>query len=331
MTTTTTNTPPRIGRLATAAPRPDLPDRGGGAATLAFALRDGRTRLADLGQRTPLRVLFPTPPPDDIPTAAIMNTGGGLVAGDRIDVSVDIGPGAQALVMAGAAEKVYRSTGPTTRIEAALRVAPGAWLEWLPQETILFAESRLARRLRLDITGSGRATVGEILVLGRLARGERARSGLVRDAIEVRRDGRLAWADALHLEGDYGPVIDSRSGLGGAVALATFLYAAPDAARHLQAARAILDTPDVAAPGTTAFAKAAFGVAAHGGAIAEEADCARTDPGLRTGVTCVNGVLVARWLADDPRRLRASFGAFWARMRHELAGLPVKLPRLWEV
>jgi urease accessory protein len=58
---------------------------------------------------------------------------------------------------------------------------------------------------------------------------------------------------------------------------------------------------------------------------------ASADPGLRAGVTCVNGVLVARWLAHDPRRLRASFGAFWAGMRSELAGLPAKLPRLWEV
>jgi urease accessory protein len=355
MTTETTNAPIRSGSLPIAAKLPDLPDRGGGAATLAFALRDGRTRLADLGQRTPLRVLFPTPPPDDIPTAAIMNTGGGLVAGDRIDVSVEVGAGARALVMAGAAEKVYRSTGPTTLIEGALRVAPGAWLEWLPQETILFAESRLARRLRLDVAGDGRATAGEILVLGRLARGERARSGLVRDAIEVRRDGRLIWADALHLDGDYGPVLDSRSGFGGALAVATYLHVAPDAARHVDAARAALDasasiashgpTPSGVAPGVRAPDGCARdsipdrGVAGSSGADGGgggdlgqgEAATAHVDPGLRAGVTCVNGVLVARWLADDPRRLRASFRAFWARMRHELAGLPARLPRLWEV
>jgi urease accessory protein len=42
-------------------------------------------------------------------------------------------------------------------------------------------------------------------------------------------------------------------------------------------------------------------------------------------------VLVARWLAEEPRRLRASFGAFWAAFRAEAGGLPARLPRLWEV
>jgi hypothetical protein len=36
-------------------------------------------------------------------------------------------------------------------------------------------------------------------------------------------------------------VLDSRSGFGGALAVATYLHVAPDAARHVDAARAILD------------------------------------------------------------------------------------------
>jgi urease accessory protein len=182
------------------------------------------------------------------------------------------------------------------QVTSRLDVGAGGWLEWLPQETILFAECRLDRRLRLDVAGGGRAMAGEILVFGRRARGERTRSGLVRDAIEVRRDGRLAWADALHLEGDYGAVLDSPAGFAGAAAAATFVYAGPDGGGRLRTARGLL-----------------------------EAD------GVRTGATVVNGVLVARWLAGEPRRLRAAFGHFWAGFRAAAGSLPALLPRLWEV
>src|SRR5919199_5765220 len=277
------------------------PSEGGagadlGEAVVGFARRDGATRLADLYQRSPLRVLHPRPAAGDVPLAAIVNTGGGLLAGERLGVTVRVGAEAAALVMAHAAEKVYRSTGAVARVEGRVEVEAGGWLEWLPQETILFADCRLDRRLRLDLAGDGRAMAGEILVFGRIARGERTRTGLVRDAIEVRRDGRLVWADALHLEGDYGPVLDSPAGFAGAAACATFVYAGPDGGGRLDAARGLLEAE-----------------------------------GVRTGATVVNGVLVARWLAEEPRRLRTAFGHFWASFRAEVGGLPALLPCLWDV
>ena len=54
-----------------------------GAADIRFARRDGITHLAQLYQRDPLRVLFPTPAAGDPPVAVIVTTSGGLVAGDR--------------------------------------------------------------------------------------------------------------------------------------------------------------------------------------------------------------------------------------------------------
>ena len=83
--------------------------------------------------------------------------------------------------------------------------------------------------------------LGEILVLRppRLAASGPA-PACSATASSVRRDGRLAWADALRLDGDYGPVLDSRAGFGGAAACATFVYAGPDAADLLDPARELL-------------------------------------------------------------------------------------------
>ena len=92
-----------------------------GVAEIGFGRRDGVTRLTHLYQRDPLRVLFPTPDAGDPVLAAIVTTSGGLVAGDRLDIAVRLEPGTAAHVTASAAEKIYRSTGPTTTI------SPGAF------------------------------------------------------------------------------------------------------------------------------------------------------------------------------------------------------------
>lgn len=252
--------------------------------------------LGRLYQRAPLRVLFPTPPEGEPPHAALVTTSGGLTGGDCIELSVTAEPGARGQVTASAAEKLYRSTGPDTRIDITLTAGDGAWLEVLPQETILFQSSRLRRATRLDLSGTARVPAGEMLVFGRTARGERMTEGLVRDAWEVRRDGRLVWADALHLEGDIGRLLASPAGLGGAAACASLVYAGPDAADLLAPLRAALEPYEG-----------------------------------RAGVTMVNGLLLARWLDTDALRLRRSFGAVWAELRYLAAGLPRRLPRLWEI
>lgn len=266
-----------------------------GRAELAFKAEGGVTRLADLYQSDPLRILFPAVPAGEMPTAVMVTTSGGLVGGDRLDMTVTAGPGTSALVTSQAAEKVYRSLGPDCRVEVRLRVDEGAWLEWLPQECILFQNARLRRLTAIDLAPTARLMAGEMLVFGRTARGERFTAGLARDAWELRRDGRLVWADALHLDGDIGAVMAAPAGFGGATACATMIYAAPDAAAHLETARELL------------------------------ADCP-----VRAGVTLVKDQLVARWLGEA-FDLRRAYGGFWAAFRHRAAGLPASLPRLWHI
>ena len=125
-----------------------------GVAEIGFGLNDGVTRLTHLYQRDPLRVLFPTPVPGDPVLAAIVTTSGGLVGGDRLDIAVRLAPGAVAHVTASAAEKIYRSIGPTTTIHQSLSIGAGAALEFLPPETILFDGARLRRETMIEL-GSG--------------------------------------------------------------------------------------------------------------------------------------------------------------------------------
>ena len=277
-----------------------LPPPGGvgghGCLDLAFRRRDGATAVARLYQKTPLRAFLPRHDCGDLAVAAIANVGGGLVGGDHASVRVGIGPGAAALVTTQAAEKVYRSLGADCRIETRIEVAAGGWLEWCPQETILFDRARLRRSLVLDLAPDARDMLGETLVLGRLASGERARSGLLHDRIEIRDVGRLRWRDVLRLAGDFDETVDAAAGLAGARVVTTFAYVGPDAAERLELARELLS----AAP-------------------------------LRMGVTIVNDVLIVRLLGEDALALRSAFTQFWTGFRAAVAGLPPVLPRLWHV
>ncbi len=271
------------------------PSRVHGVAEVGFVRKQDETRLDHLFHHDPLRVLFPTPPKGEPPCAVLVTTSGGLVGGDRLDISVTAGDDTQVLAMAQAAEKVYRSAGDDSHINVHLTVGENAGLEWLPQETILFDGARLRRRTIIDLAAGANILAGEILVFGRIASQERLTQGLLREEWRVHREGRLVWADALHLEQDMTETFAEPACFDGATAQATAIYAGDDAPQHLDLARSLLDDE------------------------------------MRAAATVVNGVLVVRWLGPDPAQLRSAFGSFWAGFRFETAGLPATLPRLWTI
>jgi len=268
-----------------------------GVAELAFAADGAHTRLSTLYQRAPLRVLFPKVYGGGTPTAVLVTTSGGLVGGDCLDVSVLAHSGSSAIVTAQAAEKVYRSAGEDCRILVRLTIEDGGWLEWLPQETILFDGARLWRITELDTSAGGRAMAGEILVFGRTASGETITRGLVRDAWTVRRAGRLVWADAMHMQGDVANPLASPACLNGAVATATTVYAGADAEANLKTARTLLSD--------------------------------HTNGETLAGATVVGGLLIIRWLGYDSLALRSAYGAFWVALRRHVRGGDEALPRVW--
>lgn len=276
--------------------RRDAPplERGDGAAEITFALRGARAHLAHLYQRAPCRVLTPDSDAGDPPQAVLLTTSGGLANGDRITLSLAVKERAAATITTQAAEKVYRARdAEPVRLRAEVNVDEGAWLEWLPQETILFDGARFDRRTTADVAPGGRLLACEMVAFGRRASGETVTHGLLHDSWEIRRGGRLIWRDALRLDGDIAQRLAALNGLAGADAMANVLYVGDDAADHLAAARALIETD-----------------------------------GARAGVTLVNGLLVARWLGGATE-VRAALTRYLASFRAAVAGWPRSLPRIW--
>lgn len=199
--------------------------RADGRARLVFARRDGETRLADLGQRSPCRILLPRERFDE-PSATLINTAGGLCGGDRLATEIVLGEGAAATVTSQAAEKIYRALDRDGRVLTKLRLGPAARLHWAPQETILFDSARLRRRTQVDLAADSRLLAAETLVFGRAAMGEVLQDLHLNDRWQVSIGGRLAWSDALRI--DDARALSAPAGLNGATAYAALVIRLPD-------------------------------------------------------------------------------------------------------
>lgn len=227
--------------LAEAKPR-DLPgpQRARGEVGLSARLDQGVTRLSHLRQVGSLKALFPRPAGSAL-EAVTLNTAGGLTGGDRMRLEARAGDGAHLVLATQAAERAYRALGETTAsVKARLSAGEGARIDWLPQETILFDGARLQRRLLVDLAPTATCLLVEPLLFGRRARGEELREGFFADRWEVRRDGRLLFADALRLSGDLSATLDRAPVAGGARAVASLLLAGDAASAHLAGIRALL-------------------------------------------------------------------------------------------
>ena len=247
------------------------------------------TVLRDLRQAGCLKARFPRRATPGWIDMVMLNTGGGVAGGDRLDVSVAVAPTCQATVSAQSADRFYRALAADapSLVRTRLTVDAGAALEWLPQETILFDRSALNRRLEIDLADDARFLGVETVVFGRTAMGEQVRQGWLRDLVRLKRGGELLLHDAVRIDGPINELLRRAAVGAGAVASATLIYAAPDAAARLDDVRAALGAADAAA-------------------------------------SVWNGGLIARVLGADSASVRATVIAALATLRDDRP-----LPRVW--
>jgi urease accessory protein len=211
--------------------------RASGTARVGLSRRAGAVRLERLEQAGSARAFLPRVD-GAVPEVVLLNTSGGLTGGDRLAYGVEVGAGAAAVAMTQTAERAYASAGGTARMDVRLEVGPGAALDWLPQETILFQGAALTRRTEAELAPDARLLMVETLVLGRAAMGERVTRLALDDRRTVRRGGIPQLVDAVRL-GDAG-LLTGPAGLNGARAVAMLALVAPGAEDALGPLRAAL-------------------------------------------------------------------------------------------
>lgn len=266
-----------------------------GAARVAVTAADGRTVLTDLYQRSPGKVLFPLIDGEKWREAVFLNTAGGVAGGDLLRYEARADGEAMLTVTTQAAERIYRAIDSAARVESRIEAADTAYLEWLPQETILFDGARLSRFTEIHVAPNARVLAMDWLILGRAASGERVGQGEVRDNWRLYCDGRLVWADAFRLGGDIAALRTAKPLLADCTAIATMVYAGADASAQLDAVRETL------------------GAATH----------------AHSGATIVNGILICRLAAGSASDLRCAVIDYLSALRGRLSGASVSLPKVW--
>ncbi|MGO1949706.1 MAG: urease accessory protein UreD [Mycobacteriaceae bacterium] len=131
----------------------------------------------------------------------VRTTGGGLAQNDRIRQIVRLQPGARATVTTQAGTPVHRmNTGMATQW-VSLHVPSGAVCEYLPGQTTLFAGSRFLQVTDASVEPGGMLLAAEVMLTGRLARGERDGYDALGQGFRVERSGRPLLSDTLCVVG----------------------------------------------------------------------------------------------------------------------------------
>ncbi len=201
------------------------------------------------------------------PEIVLLNTSGGLTGGDRLSYRIDLAPGCRATGTTQTAERAYRSSTGAANVTVHHTVGAGGHLDWLPQETILFEGSHLARDTTIDLAPNASCLILESVVLGRAAMGETVTRVTLRDTRRITRAGRPVLVEPLHLFTD-----------------------------ALSAGPAVLD-------GARAFATLAL-VSQGSDDATGPIRAALTEPGVTGGASGFDGKLVIRLMAGDGRPLR---------------------------
>lgn len=224
--------------------------RSRGNAHVALGLDAGVTRLLGLRQEGSAKVILPHV--SGLPEVVFLNTSGGLTGGDALSYSVDLGAGVQSVATTQTAERAYRAGSGAARVRVDLSVGDGGFLEWLPQETILFEGSALDRRTDIRLGEGAGCLISEMVVLGRHAMGETVSRVQLRDWRQISRHGQPIWVEPLKLNDK--SLTTGAAGLAGIRAFASLCLVAKNAKDLLEPLRRVLDEPN-----TTAGASAVDG------------------------------------------------------------------------
>ncbi len=156
--------------------------------------------------------------------------------------SLAIDADARATVTTQTAERAYRAASGSApaELEVEAHVGAGAYLQWLPQETILFDGASLERRTRIELSASARLLMCEMLVFGRQAMGEEIATLWLMDRREVLRDGIPVFVDPLAITGSDLAQVSAGAGVEDMRCLATVLMLGKDAEDRLGAVRMAL-------------------------------------------------------------------------------------------
>lgn len=264
---------------------------------LVFECNEQATRLSASRARIPLAIQRPFYPEGaELCHALMLHPPGGMVGGDQLEITLELKAGAQALLTTPSAGKWYRSDQRQAVQRMQAHLAEGAYLEWLPQESIVFDGACVRQCVHVKLA-SGATWLGwDITRFGRSARNERFLTGEWRNFTEVWRGGQPLWIDRQRITGG-SRLLDGAYGLAGEPVVASLVWVGQAVTAELIEA-----------------ARAAWRAAAYLG---------------EAGVTCLPQGLLCRYRGPSSAEARQWLGAVWDLLRRTYRSRVACPPRIW--
>lgn len=261
-----------------------------GRIELGFRAGPRRTVLDHRRREGPLMVQRPFYPEGKPCHVYLLHPPGGVVGGDLLDSSIEVGPDAHALITNPGATQFYRSDGREARQTQHLSVRSGASLEWLPQENIAFSGTHARSTTTVELSRDAHFIGWEMLCMGRPSSREIFQQGYFHQGFEIHIDGKPVLLDRLRLK----PAQTGRAGMGGHPVSAT-LVATPASAETLEAVRDL-----------------------DFGAISGMIGC-----------TLLDQTLVVRYLGPETEEVKKLFTVIRETIRPSVIGCAPHTPRIW--
>lgn len=259
---------------------------------LRYEYRAPRTVIAARKHQGPLTVQKPFYPEDDVCHTYILHPPGGVVGGDILRLKIDVTDQANALITTPASGKFYRSAGKFAHQENVLRVTGSGVLEWLPQETILFANAKVKTSTLVELDNDARYCGWDIICLGRPASGDHFEQGYCQQRLSISREQMPLFIDRTIFDAT-SPAMQAKWGLSG--------YTVAGVMTMTNCNKAMLET-------------------ARSAIDAFDGLCA---------ITLLGEVLVCRYLGYHGMHAREMFTRIWAQLRPLWSGREAHQPRIW--
>lgn len=262
--------------------------------------RQADQSVARFSHNGPLRILQSLYPEGaGICHNVIVHPPGGLVGGDTLDLKLNVGTGAHALVTTPGATRFYRSEKELALQRCHLKLEAGARMEWLPLEAICYSDCLAENRLMMNLAAGAELMAWDVTALGLPAAGLPFGAGSFCQHIEV--PG--VWLERARLRASDTLLMESPLGLAGNRCIASiFFVAGSKLERHrrqhaLDCARQIIEAHPLAA---------------------------------NAGATSPDGkVVVVRVLAPMVEPAMALLRQVWLAWRGHFWQLHSPLPRIW--
>jgi urease accessory protein len=246
-----------------------------------------------------LRSLYPEGP--GICHNVIVHPPGGLVAGDVLDIGVQVGAEAHALVSTPGATRFYRSEGDDATQHIQIQLDAGARLEWMPLESIAYPNCKARNWVDIELAPDAQLLAWDVTALGLPNANQPFDSGSMHQ--RMRLNG--IWLEQAHIDASDELLMNSATGLAGQRCMGTLVLGSgtpmsrTNKETWLDAVRSVL--PETLLP-------------------------------VAAAATCPNDhVLVVRVLGPVVEPVMQVLQQAWAQLRQTAWGLAAPSPRIWHV